>query len=287
MLNGENGELADGNTVSSAIPLKRPNQKSKYDFTFNNYVVDDLERLETCFSLICKKWIWGEEVGETGTPHLQGAIWLKKPMRITELKFICDGKLSFRAIRNEKALIAYCQKDGTNIVKGGVGWPKEKRVYKGEDLPTILYSWEESLLKILDEPADDRTIHWIYEGVGQVGKSKFTKYLAFHKGAAVITKGKYSDIMNYVYEVDELDIFIVDIPRDSGNAVSYNALESIKGGIIFNAKYETGMKLIMSPHVVVFSNVRPNIGSLSLDRWKIWEIVDLKLILSEIEEDLL
>jgi len=46
-------------------------------------------------------------------------------------------------------------------------------------------------------------------------------------------------------------------------------LESIKNGLIVNTKYETGSKLFNSPHIIVFSNMSPDVSAMSMDRWKI------------------
>ena len=51
--------------------------------------------------------------------------------------------------------------------------------------------------------------------------------------------------------------------------MSYDAIESIKSGIIFNSKYETGQKMINPPHIIVFSNFLPDVSKLSEDRWNI------------------
>lgn len=56
------------------------------------------------------------------------------------------------------------------------------------------------------------------------------------------------------------------------NYVSYEALEAIKDGIFFSTKYESGMVVFDSPHVVVFANFPPDRTQLSADRWRITNI---------------
>ena len=67
-------------------------------------------------------------------------------------------------------------------------------------------------------------------------------------------------------------VIVIDVPRDNGNTVSYKAIEQIKNGMICNTKYETGMKLFNSPHIIIFANMPPEEHKLSADRWKIFEI---------------
>lgn len=56
-------------------------------FTINNYVEDDRTKLETMFEHGHFSYIvFGNEVGEQGTPHLQGYVQLKKKMRLAQAK---------------------------------------------------------------------------------------------------------------------------------------------------------------------------------------------------------
>ena len=151
---------------------------------------------------------------------------------------------------------------------------KPKKVYVGQDLPIKdqLYSWQKDILDVIKLPAHPRTVHWYWEDIGGAGKTDFAKYLGYHHNALLCQKGKYSDIMNAAYNHEDLDIFIIDVPRNSMNKVSYNAIESIKGGIIVNTKYETGQKFIEKPHVFIFANCAPDETQLSADRWNIVRI---------------
>ena len=79
--------------------------------------------------------------------------------------------------------------------------------------------------------------------------------------------------MNHMYNMKSLKIVCFDLPRNNGNNISYDALESIKNGIIINMKYETGQKLCDSPHILVFANMPPDVDKLSLDRWVVKELV--------------
>ena len=61
--------------------------------------------------------------------------------------------------------------------------------------------------------------------------------------------------------------------------VNYEVLEKIKDGQIFASKYDSTELQFKTPNtVIVFSNDRPNIKQLALDRWKIFIIQDNELI---------
>jgi len=106
------------------------------------------------------------------------------------------------------------------------------------------------------------------------GKSTMCEYLIVNFKAVFLSKGKYSDIINIMYNTDMTDKKIVcfDLPRNNGNKISYDAIESIKNGLICNTKFETGYKRFVPPHVVVFSNQEPDYSKLSEDRWVVRNI---------------
>jgi len=268
------GDVLDGNTKQAEIQhvkekSRRVNQLKRWDFVWNNYPKNWREILETVFQKICTKYCMQPEIGEkTGTPHIQGAIWLKKKMRWSQ--FNLPDQISYRPTRNEEALWAYCTKEHT---KNGdvVIWPAPPKPIK---LISELRPWQAKIVEIIKQEPDDRKVYWFWESKGNVGKSAFTKYLCYHYNALFCMGGKLSDLINLVFnnDMDRCNIIIFDIPRSHGNHVSYDTIESIKNGMVCNTKYETGVKLFNSPHVIVFANEAPEEGRLSEDRWVIEEI---------------
>jgi len=126
----------------------------------------------------------------------------------------------------------------------------------------------------LSEP-DDRKIYWFYETIGNVGKSALVKYLVVKYNCLFCQGGKESDIMNLVFnrDMDATNCVIFDIPRAHRGNVSYSALENIKNGLVCNTKYETGVKIFNSPHIICFANFPPSKPEeLSQDRWIITEL---------------
>lgn len=266
--------LGDGNTNPQNHKKKQSSQLLKYCFTWNNYIEKEIETIETVFREICKKYVFQKEIGEEGTPHLQGSIWLKKKMRYSE--FGLNNKIHWEKMRNEVASAAYCQKSATSIGDPYVfGFPKPIKII------SELRPWQKEIENICQAEPDDRTINWFWESRGNIGKSAFTKYMVVKHGILFCSGGKVSDIMNLVFnqDMDACRTVIFDIPRANRGNISYASLEAIKNGLVCNTKYETGSKVFNSPHIIVFANFPPGEPEyLSSDRWNIHEIVGNEIL---------
>ena len=59
-------------------------------FTINNWISEDVEYLKT-LAQEAKYMIVGEEVGEKGTPHLQGYIYFKNPRSVKNIVKVLRG----------------------------------------------------------------------------------------------------------------------------------------------------------------------------------------------------
>jgi len=258
-----------GNT-NNKIPPKQCNKAIKWCFTFNNYNSNDILEIVPILKEKCKKFIFQEEIGENGTPHLQGAIILKEKMRPTELNL--SKKIHWELMKNEEASVKYCSKLDTRK-KGSepviFGFPKPVKIIEN------LKPWQKEIEELFFTEPDGRSIHWYWENKGGVGKSSFCKYMYVKHKAITIQGGKEADIMNIIFnlDMDECKMLIIDVPRNKGNNISYSSVECILNGMITNTKYETGVKVFNAPHVVVFCNFEPDEDRLSEDRWKIKEIV--------------
>lgn len=291
--------LGEGNIESSTALLppikslktakKQGNQKLKYDFTYNNYNPNDLEHLERFLYGLCKKFVFQEEISESGTPHLQGAIWLHKRARMSELvKFKELKHCSFREVINWKALSRYCQleiseekpfgriKNGKIFKKNVLSPKKVIKILKDQQL----YKWQLNIISLIKTEADDRTIHWFYEKKGNVGKTTFCKYLVI-KYNVIVLSGKASDmkfgIVKYIEKNgDYPNIVVLDITRTREEFLSYTGIEEIKNGLFFSGKYESDMVIGNCPHLIIFANFKPEISAMSADRWKITLINESK-----------
>lgn len=255
----------DGNNVSS--PKIKISPCYKYDFVINNYTSEEVFQVKDTIAKICKKGGFGFEVGEQGTPHLQGYISLLKKERITGLaKKSGFERASFRKVRNEEALLNYIMKDGDTWT---FGFPKPIKIIEE------LRPWQLRIKEIYDTEPDDRKVYWFWEDKGSIGKTAFIKYMVVKHKVLFCSGGKHSDIMNLVFNnnMDDCKGVFFNLPRANQGKISYASLESIKDGIVCNTKYETGVKCFNSPHLFVFANYPPDdVELLSPDRWVIEEL---------------
>jgi len=85
-------------------------QHRRYVFTLNNYTAEEIESIGTStFRYI----IYGREIGESGTPHLQGYLEVAKPMTFVAIKKQCPGfqRANFEVAKGKREqCVAYCSK---------------------------------------------------------------------------------------------------------------------------------------------------------------------------------
>lgn len=264
----------EGDGKSNSSP-KQSIQLKQHCFTYNNYKEGDIEILETTFRQFknIHKYVFQEEIAPTtGTPHLQGSVWFKVKTRWEQLKLPFGKSMRWSKMRNEDACIKYCQKSESakpDSKPHVFGFPKPIKIIEN------LYPWQQRIVDIYKTEPDDRKVYWFWEGPGNTGKSSFCKYMYMTYGVLFCNGGKASDLINLCFntDMDNVSCVIWDLPRSTGGAISYNAIETIKNGLICNTKYETGNKVFNPPHIFIFANFPPDKPEqLSADRWIITEL---------------
>lgn len=89
-------------------------------FTLNNYTSDDYDRLtQLVDNGECVYIIFGTEVGDSGTPHLQGFIAFDKRVYLTDVKNRISRTAHFELTRSVPKSIEHCRKDG-DVYEGGI-----------------------------------------------------------------------------------------------------------------------------------------------------------------------
>jgi hypothetical protein len=297
---GAEGGIGNNQTNPACNGVIKKEYKSRnYIFTLNNWTVEQKAEIIKFLKKCAKYYIIGEEIGELGTPHLQGYMSFQNERYY---KGICEDCEPFKKMwsRSAKANVYhnfnYCSKQNHYITNIDIQkWIKQQ---KGKliDLSGIIlkkenfYDWQNTFHDIIFNCNSNRYIHWICDKQGKKGKTEFLKYMTHNHGAIFTTGGKKNDIMNlainnrdyFEYEKieNEKKFVIFNFPKDTDpDAISYNSMEMFLDGLICNNKFESNSILIKPVKVIVLANCEPNINKLIKDRWNIYDITaDFKLI---------
>jgi hypothetical protein len=248
-------------------------------FTFNNYDTKKIGTLlESFHSELKCEYVFQEEKGLEGTPHLQGVIRFVNA-RNHKWQSLLDPKIHWERCRNWRNSCKYCCKLDTRngqVFTNVKGLRYRKTIVDPLEGKT-LYKYQKEIIKIIQNAPDSRKIYWFWEPIGSTGKSALAKHLIL-KYNALLVGGRKKDacfaVSARVNNLDkpELEVCVIDISRADYNYVSYSAIESIKNGMLFSSKYESGQCVFNIPHVIVFCNFAPELNKLSADRWDITKI---------------
>lgn len=247
--------------------MSRGSQSSKWCLTVNNWTEANLDQLVHIFQRLGYEYILGEEVGEQGTPHLQGYFETGgariRPIEKLKLDF-CPH---FEKAKGSKLdNIKYCTKEGGTI---------HTNMRIPRPLPAIsLYGWQEEAARLLETEPNQRDIFWFWSSAGARGKSTMVRWLV-RKGA-IICSGKASDMKYLIVKYHEKhgvypDDVVFDVPRSSFQYLSYTGIEEIKNGVFASTKYECDTVEMPWPRVWVFANYPPDLTNqdMSADRFQV------------------
>jgi len=259
-------------------------QICRWHFTLHGEdVVERVETVKENLGLLCGRWVFQLEKGEeTGKLHLQGRLSLKQARRVSEMQKVIKGAHFSPEAGSELEGNFYCMKDGTRV--DGPWSDKDKKTPLPWDLAMIKEwkEWQVAVFESLKEK-DDRVINVLVDEVGGIGKSKVFKMCLYKKLAGLIPViGDAKDIIQAVCSMGEREAYIVDLPRcgeSDGHLRSiYKAIEQIKNGIVMDFRYSYKELIMGSPVIWVFTNEMPAAHYLSRDRWRLWRVVEGKLV---------
>lgn len=158
-------------------------------------------------------------------------------------------------------------------------WTELWRFYCEEDTQSIsvrqlermeLRLWQTYVDTLLQRQTD-REILWIWDTVGNTGKTWMSNYISSCKGGIVMENGKTSDI---AYAYGQQRIVVFDYSRSQEERVNYHVLECFKNGRLFSPKYDSKVLTFKSVKLLVLANFKPDFTKLSMDRWCVYEIAE-------------
>jgi len=231
----------------------------------------------------CKK----DESGDPAMIEKYGAKWFETVNVERNQGARTDWHEIHDLIKDGKTLVDIAENHPENAMKYHAGIDRMIRAHeekaqfeafcaKFDDVK--LRPWQERLDNELKGVAGDRRIIWVYETVGNVGKSWFSKYLVAKRGAARFPNCRTQDLaMAYKGE----PIIAFDFSRTVEGRLNYGLIEQLRDGTIFSSKYESRTKYFADPHIVCFANWLPDLTACSGDRWSIREVTNEPEVVQE------
>jgi len=233
-------------------------------------------------------YVYQLEKGESGNYHWQCFVHVKDKVRDRTLWKRLSKDMPHKhstkqpwgvkpcSDAGKEALRTYCMKSDHTKVWGPVG---KKKLYTGADLVCMEqpWRWQSEILSLIRQEPDNRSVLWIYNESGNVGKSILMKYCKFNNLACRIPLGNAQQIKTSVIQKGVHTCYMLDMPRVRGKdekiAELFSAIEEIKNGWVESCMYGKNQELMMmSPHVIVFSNQIPDLRLASADRWQVYEV---------------
>nr|QSX73338.1 replication-associated protein [Pigeon circovirus] len=103
-------------------PRRPPREAAakRWCFTLNNPTEEEIKSLDTWLVSDFHYAIVGKEVGEQGTPHLQGFVHLKQKKRLTQLKQLLKRAHWEKARGSDDDNEKYCSKEGNVLLTLGI-----------------------------------------------------------------------------------------------------------------------------------------------------------------------
>ena len=240
--------LDEGNTNSSSV--KQISPAKRWAFTLNNWTKDEFSSIVPVFQATCSVAIIGSEVGDGGTPHLQGYCEFKSKRRPKSL--MCDRIHWEKCKGNRDANVRYCSKEKNVVFSLGLPSPPNTISRKS------FYPWQEKLTQIFEKKCnwDCRKIYWRF-GDQNIGKTQFCKWLCVHMNAVVIG-GSHKHILAQAQNSDS-PIYIILLSYGD-EKVAYKAIEQIKDGLYTSSFGCDNNKMTIrdASHILIIGNVPPD-----------------------------
>lgn len=207
------------------------------------------------------KWIIAKETGNDGYKHWQ--------VRMNTRYTFETLKQAFPKAHIEEAsdVYDYEKKEGNYLTnEDGTGQLQARFGTLRPNQRTILHNLDTQ---------NDREVDVIIDPNGNTGKTWLARHL-YQSGRGFYVPPTISDtrtLIQYVangYTGEE--IVIVDIARSTKWTNSlYVAIETIKDGLVYDARYKTTIRDIHGCKVLVTCNVSPKLDKLSRDRWRLFD----------------
>ena len=139
------------------------------------------------------------------------------------------------------------------------------------------FPWQTRMYAILQQKPDPRHVYWIYDPVGNTGKTEFVKTYRslFRETTCRVSNGKKNDMLYSASMTVVRRVVFIDIPRaiikteqeENKCFINFIAIEDLKNGTFNSDKYCSTVVDGEPPHLLCLANfLPPDLNQLSLDR---------------------
>lgn len=280
--NSAKGDL--GNTGTKSPPKKQIAAAKHWLFVLNNYDENDISAISAKLRDVAQVAIFGAEVGEQGTPHLQGYVKFKikcRPRSHGLTERIHWGDEKGRPCKGSQAdNVAYCSKEGKVLFS--LGLPKPLKLLAESDM----YEYQRYMCQWALQEPDDRKILWLY-GEKCIGKTQALKVLCNPEGkyqASILPVSK-KHALAQIQRCELCETFVFNLTADESQFQTngmFSIIESLKDGL-FSTAFGTdnnSMCVRNSSNVIVVANQPPDGTKTEIDRerFEIWKVSSSEMI---------
>lgn len=235
----------------------------------------------------CKSFCFQLEEGEeTGYKHYQCRVRLLKKKRLSEVVAqiapVLKGHWSptVKDVHKKNAfnyvMKADTRLDGPWTDEDFVNPPKLTRQLK-TFLKNELRPWQKAIMDMILVP-DDRKIIFVYDFIGNTGKSIFAEFLEYKGVACELPPLRaFEDLMQFAAGLADQTCYLIDMPRALKKdklSEFYSGIECLKNGILWDKRYSAQKRRQDRPNIVVFANELPAFEFMSKDRWNVYEMAE-------------
>ena len=178
------------------------------------------------------------------------------------------AKQGTEAAKNAYGMDYYVSKAAVDKAANAVRSDLALAVLKEKYESATLKPWQDVVMKML-ELQGEREILFVIDEQGNQGKTWLTQYITLTKDGQCFDSTNKKDV---AYALNpERKIFVFDMTRATEPKMSLQILESIKNGVVFSGKYESGTKIVAGAKVIVMANsfTEAHEAQLSRDRFMI------------------
>lgn len=194
-----------------------------------------------------------------------------------------DLETAMQGIRDGKSTLEMMESFPNEMAKYEKFLNNYKREYFQKQIELVPFTprrgWQVDESMYLLTPPDTRKINWIWDPIGNTGKSTFAQGYTFDDGktSLVLGSGKKADLLYLIAQTDflKLGAIFFDFTREVEERVPYEVMELIKNQRFNSTKYEPCQVILPRLHLYVFANFAPDRSKLSADRWNVREIKNL------------